>query len=106
MKPAYNRLLILPFQARWAARERLRRGQTIWGAGPVSADDPGWQAAPPVRIDLAAAYRLLGLDPTASASEVKRRYWALALEHHPDRGGDVAKFHAISEAKERLLGRS
>ena len=33
------------------------------------------------------AFRILGLDPSASLSEVKTRYKELVKVHHPDRNG-------------------
>ena len=45
---------------------------------------------------------VLGLAPGASADEVKRAYRAKAHLHHPDHGGDPAKFRAVHDAYERL----
>lgn len=105
----FNRLLILPFHERWAARERLRHGQPLFGggfsiAGPAS-DSEGWQAKPlPIESNAATAFKLLGLSElTATSDDVKRAFKALALLHHPDRGGDVKKFHAASAAKDYCL---
>jgi DnaJ-domain-containing protein 1 len=109
--PRYNRLLIMPFPLRWAARERLKKGLPLFGGFSIAstAGEPSggsWQAKPPpVPVDATAeAFKLLGLvEATASEAEVKRRYRDLAFEHHPDRGGDVTKFHAVAEAKDRCL---
>lgn len=43
-------------------------------------------------------YRTLGVEPTASADEIKRAYRKLALHHHPDRGGAIGDFQKIQEA--------
>jgi len=43
-------------------------------------------------------YNVLGLDRTATADDIKRAYRKLASQHHPDKGGDTAKFQAIQEA--------
>jgi hypothetical protein len=110
----FNRLLIMPFQERWAARDRLRKGQPLFGGFSMastagasgSASEGSWQAKPPpVPVDATAeAFKLLGLvEATATEDDVKRRFKDLAFQHHPDRGGDVQKFHAISEAKDRCL---
>ncbi len=60
---------------------------------------------------LEAAYKVLGVPPTATDDEVRKAYRKLALEHHPDRvaalGEDIRKaaekkFQEINEAKERI----
>lgn len=48
-------------------------------------------------------YRALGLTKGASQEDIKRAYRKLAMQHHPDRGGDVSKFQEIEEAY-RVLG--
>lgn len=45
-------------------------------------------------------YEVLGVGKTASADEVKKAFRRLAVEHHPDRGGDEAKFKEVNEAYE------
>ena len=49
------------------------------------------------------AYEVLGLEPDAGPQEVKKRYRELALETHPDRGGDKERFDLVTKAKETLL---
>lgn len=60
---------------------------------------------------LAEAYKVLGVDPSATNDEVKAAYRKMALKHHPDRvaalGEDVRKsaerkFQEINDAKERV----
>ncbi|KAG8460183.1 hypothetical protein KFE25_004431 [Diacronema lutheri] len=43
-------------------------------------------------------YRELGVAPDASEDAIKKAYRKLALQHHPDKGGDPEKFKAISTA--------
>lgn len=43
-------------------------------------------------------YAILGLAKTANADEIKRSYRKLASQHHPDKGGDTARFQEIEEA--------
>ncbi len=57
------------------------------------------------RHDRAAAdplgcFALLGLGPEATLDEVKRRHRELAMQHHPDRGGDAGMFHRVRQAYE------
>lgn len=61
--------------------------------------------------DLASAYKVLEIEPTATNDEVKAAYRRMTLKHHPDRvatlGDDVRKaaekkFQEINAAKERI----
>ena len=47
-------------------------------------------------------YQTLGVGENASPDEIKRAYRSLANKHHPDKGGDQAKFKDISVAYENL----
>jgi len=47
-------------------------------------------------------YEVLGVSKDASADEIKKAFRRAAIEHHPDRGGDEAKFKEINEAYEVL----
>src|SRR5436305_14769639 len=47
-------------------------------------------------------YEVLGVGKGASADEIKKAFRRAAIEHHPDRGGDEAKFKEINEAYEVL----
>ena len=51
---------------------------------------------------MANAYDILGVPKGASEDEIKRAYRKLAAKHHPDRGGDTAKFQEIQGAYETL----
>ncbi|MDO8554385.1 MAG: molecular chaperone DnaJ [Candidatus Micrarchaeota archaeon] len=43
-------------------------------------------------------YDLLGVTKTSTPDEIKKAYRKLAMEHHPDKGGNAEKFKEISEA--------
>ncbi len=47
-------------------------------------------------------YEVLGVGKNASADELKKAFRRAAVEHHPDKGGDEAKFKEINEAYEVL----
>ncbi|GAO35480.1 hypothetical protein SCT_0867 [Sulfuricella sp. T08] len=61
----------------------------------------------PDSATLHPGYMLRLADPVDDP-EIKRRYRELAMEHHPDRGGEMEKLQAINAAKgllEPLRGR-
>lgn len=47
-------------------------------------------------------YKTLGVPRTATVDEIKKAFRKLARTHHPDAGGDEAKFKEINEAYEVL----
>lgn len=48
------------------------------------------------------ALGILGLSPGVSASDIRKRYKELVIIHHPDKGGNRAKFIKIQDAYESL----
>jgi curved DNA-binding protein len=49
----------------------------------------------PAQLDY---YTILGVSPSASQDEIKIAYRRLAIQHHPDKQGDVTKFKEVNEA--------
>jgi len=47
-------------------------------------------------------YETLGIPKTASQDEIKKAYRKLASQHHPDKGGDTARFQEIQAAYDTL----
>lgn len=47
-------------------------------------------------------YEILGVSPGASPEEIKSAFKKLAMQHHPDRGGDTEKFKEINNAYQTL----
>lgn len=78
-------------------------GQHLRASGRHRDSLPG-PAAAAAGPDLSSRdfYRVLGLDRSASESEVKKAYRKLARKHHPDKGGDAEEFQKLSRAHEVL----
>ena len=51
---------------------------------------------------MADHYATLGVARTATPEEIKRAFRKLASQHHPDKGGDTAKFQEIQSAYDTL----
>ena len=47
-------------------------------------------------------YEILGVEKSATADDIKRAYRKLASKHHPDKGGDTARFQEIQTAYDTL----
>ena len=47
-------------------------------------------------------YEILGVAKSADDAEIKKAYRSLASKHHPDKGGDTAKFQELQEAYDNL----
>ncbi len=61
--------------------------------------------ANPVRpiLERQQALALMGLPPTATRQQIKRRYRELAKKHHPDRGGDSHDMQRLVAAYQLLM---
>jgi DnaJ family protein A protein 2 len=53
-------------------------------------------------VDSTKLYTVLGVDKSASNADIKKAYRKLAIQHHPDKGGDEEKFKEITRAYEIL----
>lgn len=73
--------------ARYGATEMLEQAFKGFASLPAREADPPW-------------WVVLGVEAGARADVVRDAYWALALAHHPDRGGDVARMAQINRAYE------
>ena len=47
-------------------------------------------------------YSILEIDKNASPEEIKKKFRKLSLKYHPDKGGDINKFHKLQEAYSTL----
>jgi len=67
-------------------------------------DGPGGMGGgrPKKDADTTKFYTLLGVDKNASGADIKKAYRKLAVQHHPDKGGDPEKFKEITRAYEVL----
>jgi DnaJ-class molecular chaperone len=48
-------------------------------------------------------YQILNIDKQASEKEIKKSYYKLSMEHHPDKGGDDLSFNLINSAYKVLI---
>ena len=55
--------------------------------------------------EYAKALRALGLEPGASDDEIESAFRRAARRHHPDVGGESARFRALVDARNLLAGR-
>jgi len=72
------------------------------GGGFPGGGGFGGPSRPSADVDTTKLYETLGVEKTATDKEIKKAYRKLAVKHHPDKGGDEAKFKEISAAYEIL----
>jgi len=56
-----------------------------------------------MREQSATPYQILGLNPGAKSDAIKQAYRNLSSQHHPDKGGNAAKFQQITGAYRSLI---
>ena len=71
----------------------------FFGGFPGFDEGPRRSSGP---VDNKKLYEALGVDKSASTADIKKAYRKLAIQHHPDKGGDEEKFKEISRAYEVL----
>jgi len=72
------------------------------GMGGHSHDDDDDRSNSNADVDNKKLYEVLGVGKEVSSNEIKKAYFKLAKEHHPDKGGDPEKFKEIQAAYEVL----
>ena len=91
----------------WRAASEADRVAERWN-DPEARPDPDRRAgetaseAKERREELARARALFGLSEDFTRKDLQRAHRKLALEHHPDRGGDRKHMAAINAARDRL----
>lgn len=75
---------------RWGTEEMMDAAFTGFAALPESTIVTPYRAR--------AWHEVLEVPQTASPETIKAAYRQMLLKHHPDQGGDVAKFHEVQKA--------
>jgi hypothetical protein len=91
--------LVEPYWAR--AWNRVLRGE----APPPSPSPRAPKSVRPDPTARASSWSILGIEPGAELTEIRRAYKKRALETHPDQGGDESAFRDVQRAYERLKDR-
>lgn len=71
--------------------------RTLVASGGYSADAPAVFKVAPISLE-EDHYAILGLDPSASLQDIRVKFRALVIEHHPEKGGDVKTFQRMNKA--------
>ena len=96
---------------RWVAssyREDLLRGGTTRSAVASREGEAEFERVKQKmalwmeRLDQADPFHVLGVSPSAPEESIHARFRELALQHHPDRGGDPARMRRILGAYETI----
>ena len=92
----------LPFETQREIYRRVRRGELPW-----EVQEQIRQAILQNKTQRHQYFEALGFRPQdwQSAQHLKRRYYQLAREHHPDNGGSEADFIRVKKAYLTLMRR-
>jgi len=63
----------------------------------------GGSRSAPSNVDTNKLYETLGVPKTATSKEIKTAYRKLAVQHHPDKGGEEHRFKEINAAYQVLM---
>merc|ERR1712217_656157 len=55
------------------------------------------------RLHEDSAYAILGVSSDATDAEIKKAYRLIAMQCHPDKGGDKEEFQELNNAYERIM---
>jgi DnaJ-domain-containing protein 1 len=77
----------------------------VWDILRIGARTVWESQANPARplLQRQQALAVLGLPPTATPQQIKRRYRSLAKRYHPDKGGDPRQMQRLIAAYELLM---
>ncbi len=91
------------FRADREAEDQARdaTNRAYWSQRIPRERHEGGNAGPAPRP--ADCFGVLGLKPDAPLGRIKARHRSLVMQHHPDRGGDPARFREVQDAYERAL---
>jgi hypothetical protein len=89
--------------SRYGTYDGPRGNPSAW-AGTFSGV---WENSPTVKaLESLECYRILGVQPNASKSELKARFRSLVKLHHPDHGGDRTTYEQVVDAYRRITNPS
>jgi DnaJ domain len=73
------------------------RGQERWGVGSIEQAFEGYKRLP-AKTEGKKWWEELEIESNANADEIQSAYRKLAMQHHPDNGGDRSRFEQINQA--------
>jgi len=80
------------------------RGIERWGTGDMmEAAFDGFKSLPEPKAEVTSWCEILGVEPCATAEQIKDAYRKKVMEVHPDRGGSSDMFNRVKVAYEQAL---